>query len=173
MRHWTIDLDHSHVGFAVRHLAIATVRGRFRLFAGHIETDDAGTPLRLEATADAASIDTGVERRDAHLRSGDFLDAGAHPVLALASAHIVAGDAGAARVDATLTMRGVTHPVSLALRWHGPLAGTAGEPRLVGEATATIRRSQWGLTWNRAIEAGGMAVSDEVSLHFEVQAVPA
>ena len=173
MRHWTIDPDHSHVGFGVRHLAIATVRGRFRLFGGTVETDDDGTPHRIEATADAASIDTGVERRDAHLRSADFLDADAHPVLALASTRLVAEGAGRARIEATLAMRGATHPVTLELRWHGPVTGTGGEARLVGEATGTIRRSQWGLTWNRAIEAGGMAVSDEVTLQFEVQAVAA
>jgi polyisoprenoid-binding protein YceI len=173
MPRWTIDPDHSHVEFSVRHLAIATVRGRFRTFGGEVETDDAGTPVRVHATLDAASIDTGVAQRDAHLRSPDFLDAGAHPTLVFESTQLVPTGGQRAELAGTLTMREVTHPVALGLTWHGPLTGLAGEPRMTAEAHGVLQRSQWGLTWNRAIEAGGMAVSDDVKIALEIQVVAA
>ena len=173
MPRWTIDPDHSHVEFSVRHLAIATVKGRFRAFGGEVETDEAGTPRAVHARLDAASIDTGVAQRDAHLRSAEFLDAATHPALAFESTRIEATGRGRATLAGTLAMRGVVRDVTLDLTWHGPVAGTDGAPRLLAEAHGTIRRSEWGLTWNRAIEAGGVAVSDEVRITLDIQVVAA
>ena len=122
---WSIDPAHTSIEFSVRHLGISTVRGRFRQFSGTVEVDAAGRPTALEARIDAASIDTGVEQRDAHLRSPDFFDAERHPELHFRSTAVTAAREGKLRVTGDLTIRGQTRPVSFEVEAVAPQAVAA------------------------------------------------
>lgn len=170
MQTWNLDTDHSHVEFAVKHLGISTVKGRFKTFKGAATTTPEGALVSFAADVDTASIDTGSEQRDAHLRSGDFFDVAAFPVMRFESTNITPLGAGRFAAQGTLTIRGVTHPVSLELEMGAPAKDPWGNTKIAAEATGRIKRSEWGLTWNAALEAGGVLVSDEVKLSFDVQA---
>ena len=168
---WTIDPAHSQIEFAVKHMAISTVRGRFKRFAFDAQTDDAGDLVAVEATIDAASVDTNVEQRDAHLRSGDFLDAENHPTLVFRSTAIDRADEGEYRVTGDLTIRGTTKPVTFTLSRGQIIRDPYGNTRVAAEGTGKLSRKEWGLNWNQALELGGVLVSDEVRFTIEVQAV--
>lgn len=164
MPRYEIDKSHSNIGFSVKHLMVTTVRGRFAEFSGWVE-GDAGDPTsaRAEVEIDAASIDTNDVNRDNHLRSADFFDAAGNPKLAWkltsvrprGEAYDVTGD---------LTIRGVTHPVTLRAEIEGPISDPFGNQRLSVSATGEISRKEWGLTWNVGLETGGVLVSDKVKL---------
>lgn len=168
---WTIDADHSHLDFAVKHMTIATVRGRFRHFTFDAETNQAGDLVRLTATIDANSIDTNVGARDAHLRSADFFDAEHHPTITFRSTRIVPAADRAWDVEGDLSIRGVTRPVRLAVVLTAAIIDPDGNHRAAAEVTAKINRKDWGLNWNQALELGGMLVGDEVKISAEVEAV--
>jgi polyisoprenoid-binding protein YceI len=169
---WTIDPAHSHVEFAVRHLMVATVKGRFAEVEGTIVLDEANpASSRVEARIAAASIDTKQADRDAHLRSPDFLDAENHPYLAFRSTRVEADGRGGFTAHGDLTIRGVTGPVAL----QGEYLGTNKSPygfRVAGfSATTRINRSEFGLNWNAALETGGVMVADEVKVTLEIEAI--
>jgi polyisoprenoid-binding protein YceI len=168
---WTIDTAHSSAGFSVKHLMVSTVRGSFAGVAGTVAIDDKDvTKSKVDVTIDAKTIDTGNEKRDEHLRSADFFDVEKFPTITFKSTKVEAGDAGALKVTGDLTMHGVTKPVTLAVE---PLAATIKDPwgRTVRGASATARidRKDWGLTYNKTLDAGGVAVSDEVKLELDVE----
>jgi polyisoprenoid-binding protein YceI len=169
---WSIDPAHTHVEFAVRHMMVATVKGRFAEVEGTIVLDEANPgESRVEARIPAASIDTREERRDAHLRSADFLDAENHPYLTFRSTRVESNGRGRFTAHGDLTIRGVTRPVTL----EGEYLGTNNSPfgfRVAGFSAATrINRSDFGLNWNAALETGGLMVADEVKIALEIEAV--
>jgi polyisoprenoid-binding protein YceI len=168
---WAIDPAHSVVELAVKHMMFSTVKGRFRNVAGTIvlnEADLAASSVRAEI--EAASIDTGEPARDNHLRSADFLDAEAFPSITFVSTEVVPQGRERFVVVGDLTIHGVAQEVSL----EAELVGTGTDPwggqRAGFAASTTINRSDFGLTWNQALEAGGVLVSDQVKISLEIQA---
>ncbi len=168
---YTLDPAHTSVEFVVRHLMITKVRGRFTAFDGEIElAPDSDLPRSIEATIDAASIDTREEQRDAHLRSADFFEVEKHPSLTFKSTGI-AGTPDAFTVRGKLTIRGVTRDVELAGSFEGRAADPWGGTRVGYAAHTTINRKDFGLAWNAALETGGVVVGDEVRIELNVEAV--
>lgn len=167
---WTIDPIHTTVSFGVRHLLITNVQGVFDRVTGSVRYDAAApeaSEIRVEIPAE--SVNTRAPQRDAHLRSADFFDAEHHPLITFQSTRVRAIGDDSLEVTGTLTMRGVTREVVLAV---AELAGVAadfnGQPRIGGSATATLKRSDFGMTFNKVLEAGGLAIGDEVSLRLDV-----
>lgn len=169
---WTLDATHTQVGFSVKHMAISTVRGRFTKFDGAGETDATGKLVKASFTIDTASIDTNQEQRDAHLRSADFFDAEQHPKLAFESTAIEQNGTDIT-ITGTFTMRGITKPVTL----KGETAPVVKDPWGLTRTGLTLEgklnRKDWGLTWNQALEFGGVMVSEDVKLSLELEAVAA
>jgi len=176
-RTWTIDPDHSMVEFSAKHLMITTVKGRFGAVAGTIVTDvDDPTKSSVNVTVGAGSIDTRTEQRDQHLRSPDFLDAERFPAITFVSRRVEGraerpGDEF--RVIGDLTIRGTTREVVLAASFEGEGRDPWGGTRASYSATTRIDRRDFGLTWNQALEAGGVLVGNEVKISLEVQATAA
>jgi polyisoprenoid-binding protein YceI len=171
---WTIDPTHSSVEFSVRHLMITTVRGRLGLAAGTVLTGADPAKREVAVEIDAASIDTGTEQRDAHLRSADFLDAGNHPKLVFRSDKVegdfsVPGDRF--QVIGDLTIRGVTRPATLDVTFEGEGNDPWGGERSSFTATTRIDRRDFGLTWNQGLESGGVLVGNEVTIRLDVQLI--
>lgn len=169
---WKIDPSHSLVEFAVRHLMIATVKGRFGKLDGVIEADpDDLSTLKARVEIDAASIDTRDEQRDGHLRSADFFDVENHPTLTFESRSVEPEGDGRFKLIGDLTIRGVTRPVSLDATFNGRGKDPWGGERIAFEADTTVDRRDFNLTWNTALETGGVLVGDQVKIHIEVEAV--
>lgn len=168
---FTIDPIHTNVGFTVRHLMIAKVRGHFTSVTGTIEIP-AGSdlPNAVDVTIEASSIDTREPQRDEHLRSPDFLDAATYPTLTLRSTAIT-GSPSAFKIQGDLTIHGTTRPVVLDATFEGRATDPWGNVRAGYEANTTISRKDFGLTWNQALEAGGVAVGDEVRIEISVEAI--
>jgi len=168
---WKIDPNHSTVEFAVKHLMISTVKGRFSEVEGEIVIAD-GDPSHssVTATIKAASIDTHTGQRDDHLRSADFLDAANFPELTFTSTHIT-GSKSAFEVTGDLTIRGVTREITLDVTNEGSGKDPWGGDRIAFSATTKLDRRDFGLTWNQAIEAWGVLVGNDVKVSIDVQAV--
>jgi polyisoprenoid-binding protein YceI len=169
---WRIDPVHTHVEFAVRHLMVATVKGRLGEVEGTITFDEADpTGSSVDVRIAAASVDTREPQRDAHLRSADFLDAERHPYLTFKSRRIEPGGNGEFTAYGDLTIRGVTREVAL----EGEYLGTSRSPygfQVAGFSARTrINRKDYGLNWNAALETGGVLVGDEVRINLEVEAI--
>jgi len=171
---WNIDGAHSSVQFSIRHMVIAKVRGRFAKFQGAIDLDEQTmTKSALDVTIDAASIDTGVEQRDTHLRSADFFDAEKFPTLRYRSKSVEQLGADHYRVVGELTIRDATREVPLDVEFGGRAKDPYGNERVGFTARATIDRKDFGLKWNQALEAGGVLVGEKVEIELDVQCVKA
>src|SRR5919109_1048250 len=169
---WRVDPVHSHVEFSVRHLMIATVRGRFGELAGTLTGDDNyPETASIEITIPAASIDTREPQRDAHLRSADFFDIEKYPAITFRSTRIdnVKGDHFTLVGD--LTMHGVTREVALDVTAEGRATDPWGGQRAGFTATGKVKRSDFGLTWNQALETGGVVVGDDIKISLDVELV--
>jgi len=167
---WTIDTVHSEVGFSVRHMMVSKVRGKFTKFEGEIVTAANLSDSSVIADIDLSSIDTGSEQRDGHLRSPDFFHTDEHPRMTYRSTGLRAnGDDYV--LDGELTLKGVTRPVPLKLEVNGFGPDAYGGTRAGFTATGQINRADFGVTWNAAIEGGGVVVADKVDLHLEIEAV--
>ncbi|MCX5399970.1 YceI family protein [Streptomyces sp. NBC_00102] len=171
---YTIDPAHTSIGFTVRHAMVTNVRGSFGEHEGTLVLN--GTdPHHSTASIDVkiASIDTGIADRDAHLRSGDFFDAEAFPLMTFrsTSAEQLGGDTY--RITGDLTIKDVTRPLSIDLEFNGSATDPYGNQRVGFEGSTNILRSDWGLTWNAALETGGVMVSDKVKLTFDISAIKA
>lgn len=169
---WAIDTSHSSVTFSVRHMMISNVKGEFARFSGTARFS-AAAPERasVEVEVDLASIDTHDDKRDGHLRSADFFDVERHPKMTFRSTAVRRAGDGLS-IDGDLTIKGVTRKVTLAV--DGPTGEHAdpwGNLRVGASATATIKRSEFGITWNTALEAGGVLVGDDVKIHVDVSLV--
>jgi polyisoprenoid-binding protein YceI len=167
---WAIDPMHSEVGFSVRHLMVSKVRGKFNKFSGQIVTGEDLPSSSVTAEIELASIETGAEPRDAHLRSPDFFDIENYPLMTYRSTGIRA-DGDGYIVDGELTLKGVTRSVPLKLEVNGFGPDPYGGTRAGFSATAEINRQDFGVNWNAAIEGGGVVVSDKVAIHLEIEAV--
>jgi polyisoprenoid-binding protein YceI len=169
---FTIDPAHSSIGFAVKHMMVATVRGRFGEFSGKVELPDGdASRARAEFAIQAASVDTNVGPRDEHLRSADFFDAANHPELRFVSSRVQSLGGDRYQADGELTMRGVTRPVSLEVELGERIRDPWGNERIGLSARGKLNRKDWGLNWNQALEAGGMLVSEEVKLEIDAALV--
>jgi len=174
---WSIDATHSTIEFAVKHMMLTTVRGRVAGVRGTIEIDaENPTASSAEVELDATSLDTGAEQRDAHLRSPDFFDVAQFPTITFRTRRIdgaKAEEGTSFRVVGDLTIRGVTREVVLAVTYEGQGRDPWGGDRVSFSATGTLDRRDFGLTWNAALETGGVLVSNDVKLRLDVQAVRA
>ena len=169
---WNLDPAHTSVQFSVRHLMVSTVRGAFAKVTGTVQVDEKDlTRTKLQATIDAASIDTRIEKRDAHLKSPDFLDVAKYPTITFVSKKIEQVGPGHFKVTGDLTLHGITREVSLDVEGPTPeIKDPGGKVRAGAQATTKINRKDFGVTWNLALEAGGVAVSDEVTITIDVEA---
>ena len=170
---WQIDRSHSGVGFTARHLVVSKVRGGFKDFSGTIHVAEIPEDSWVNVEIDAASLDTGEPQRDAHVRSADFLDVKRFPRLTFRSTKVERDGAKGLRVTGDLTIRDVTRPVELAVEYGGAPADPYGQKRAVFSASTEIDREEFGITWNVALEAGGVLVGKRVSIDLEIQATPA
>ncbi|MFF8315371.1 YceI family protein [Streptomyces lydicus] len=169
---WTIDRPHSRIGFSVRHAMVTTVRGAFADYDSTLYFDGAQpSRSRAELVIRVASVDTGVEQRDAHLIGTDFFDARRYPEMVFRSTSTVHEGAESFRTTGDLTIRGVTRPVELQLDYLGSVLDPFGYERAGFDATTTIDRTDWGLVYNQRLEAGGAMVSEKVRLQFDISAI--
>ena len=168
---YTIDPAHSRIGFSARHAMVTTVRGQFKDFTGtaHIDTaNPAASSVQL--TIQAASIDTGVADRDGHLVSADFFDAAAYPEITFVSTR-VERDGADWTITGDLTIKGVAQPVTVEFESTGSARDPFGNLRVGFEGATSINRKDWGLTWNAALETGGVLVSEKIKLDFDISAI--
>jgi polyisoprenoid-binding protein YceI len=172
---WNIDPDHTSIGFKVRHLMVSNVKGVFGKVSGVVNVDDSDlTRSSVTATIDTTSIDTGVAKRDAHLKSADFLDVAKYPTMAFVSTGVTKVGGGNFKVTGNLTLHGVTRPVVLDVEGLAPeIRDPMGNIRRGASASATINRKDFGVIWNKMLEAGGVAVGDEVKINIEVEMIKA
>jgi polyisoprenoid-binding protein YceI len=168
---WNVDPAHSQVGFSVKHLVISNVRGEFSRYEGKVTLDeDDVARSTVEATIDAGSVSTRVADRDAHLRSPDFFDVAAYPSITFKSTKVARAGKDQLKVTGDLTLHGVTRPVVLDVAVAPEVKGMFGETRRGFTATTRISRKDYGLTWNKLVEAGP-AVGDEVGISLELEVV--
>ena len=169
---YTIDPTHSRIGFVARHAMVTKVRGSFNEFAG-TGTFDADNPANshLQLTIQAASIDTRNADRDGHLRSNDFFDMEAYPEITFVSTAVEQAGDDEFKVTGDLTIKGVTKPVTIDFEYTGTAVDPYGNHRIGIEGTTTVNRKDWGITWNTALETGGVLVGEKVTLEFEVSAI--
>lgn len=167
---WQIDPGHAEVAFVGRHLGLTKVRGRFTGVTGSVEISNDPSSSRLAVEIDMASVSSGDQARDDHLRSEDFFDVLIHPTATFTSTHI--SSAGATgTIFGELEIKGVRRPVALDVGYVGHAVDPWGGERAVFNASATINREDWGLTWNMLLEAGGFLVSKEIRIEIEVELV--
>jgi polyisoprenoid-binding protein YceI len=169
---WSIDPAHSHVEFAVRHLMISTVKGRFGVISGTLKTDESDpTRAEVEVSIDAASIDTREAQRDAHLKSADFFDVDRFPAITFRSSRVSDVNGDRFKLTGDLSIHGVTRQVTLDVTSEGRGKDPWGGERAGFSATTKIKRSEFGLTWNQVLETGGIAVGDDIKISLDIEAV--
>jgi len=170
---WNIDPDHSNLGFKIKHLMVSNVKGNFEKYSGTVEINDKDiTKSKVEVTIDTSSVNTNVKKRDDHLRSADFFDVAKYPTMAFVSKKVAVAGQDKLTVTGDFTLHGVTKEVVLDLE--GP-TGESKDPwgniRKGATATTKINRKDYGLTWNQALETGGVLVGDEVYITLEVEMI--
>ncbi|MDH4353796.1 MAG: YceI family protein [Actinomycetota bacterium] len=169
---WEIDPSHTRLAFAAKHAMVTTVRGQFDAFSGTLVLDgDDPTASSATVSIDAGSFSSGSADRDAHVRSGDFLDVETFPTLTFVARDVRRLDADRFVMVGDLTIRDTTRPVEITAELEGVTTDPFGNVRIGFSGTATISRKDFGLTWNMALEAGGVLVSDKVRITLDVSAV--
>ncbi len=169
---WNVDASHSTIGFVARHLMVSKVRGRFATFTGTLTIADDPLASKLEASAEIASVTTGDDTRDGHLKSPDFFYAEQFPTMTLVSTGIDK-DGSDYVLHTDLTIKGVTKPVDFELEFEGVSGDPWGGTRAGFSAEADVNRKDWGLEWNVALETGGVLVSEKVKIQLEIEAIKA
>ena len=169
---YQLDPVHSRLGFSARYAVVTKVHGRFDSFEGRVQLD-ASDPTRssVALTIDAASIRTNNADRDGHLRSGDFFDVEHHPTMTFESTGVTVLAKDRYRVTGDFTIKGVTRPVDLDLGYLGSCVDPYNQLRIGFEGAGSLKRSDWGLTWNVALEAGGVVLSDRIDLELDISAI--
>lgn len=168
---WNFDPAHSEISFRVRHMMFSKVTGFFHNWEGSFEFDpDDPSTAEVAVDIEAASVDTKNDDRDEHLRSGDFFDVETYPKLRFESTDVVPGEGDHFELHGELTIRDQTRPVVLEVDYHGKAVDPWGNDRVGFTATTEIQRKEFGLTWNQALEAGGVLVGDTVEVELNVQA---
>lgn len=166
---WNLDTTHTDVIFAVKHMMVTTVRGKFAAVEGSLQLDvENPTASRGSFSLKAASINTGVEQRDGHLRGADFLDVETYPEITFVTTGVVARGGSDYAVTGDLTVRGVTHPITFETEFLGLYQSMAGARRAGFHGVAKLNREDWGLTWNVALETGGVLVGKEIKLEIDL-----
>jgi len=170
---WDIDPSHSQVGFSIKHLMITDVHGDFKKFTGAVDMDDKdATKSKIEVSIDTDSIYTGDEKRDGHLKSPDFFDTAKFPKMTFKSTKITKAGKDKYKVSGDLTIKDVTKPVELAVEGPGKqIKDPWGNTRTAVSATAKIKRKDFGLTWNKDLDGGGVVLGDDVKLDFSVELI--
>jgi polyisoprenoid-binding protein YceI len=169
---YLIDPAHTRIGFIARHAMVTKVRGAFNQFEGSAVIDGTDhTTSTGQLTIQAASIDTRNEQRDAHLRSNDFLAMDDYPQITFLATNVRQTGATTLQVTGDLTIRGVTNPVTIPFQFEGAATDPYGNLRIGFEGSTIINRKDYGITWNAALETGGVLVSDKITLEFEVSAI--
>jgi polyisoprenoid-binding protein YceI len=169
---WNIDPSHSSIGFSLKHMMIATVRGRFAEFSGAVSVDEQGTTA-ITGLIQAASINTNESQRDEHLRSADFFDAATHPEIRFASTRITPAGDDRFVIVGDLTIKGVTREITLDTDVNGAGVDPYGNERVALEARGEINRKDFGLNWNQVLEAGGVLVGEKVKIVLDLSTVRA
>ena len=168
---WELDTAHSEVAFAVKHMMISTVKGKFTSFAASVSLDPKNvTAASVEASVDIASIHTGEEQRDGHLKSGDFFDAEQHPKMTFKSTSVTQSGT-AVTIAGDLTIKGSTKPVTLKGTMEGPAKDPWGNQRVGFSLATEIDREDFGLTWNQVLETGGVLVGKKVKISVEAELI--
>lgn len=169
---YSIDASHSTIGFTVRHAMVTNVKGKFNDFSGSLRLDG-GDPSASTASLDIKmdSIDTGSADRDGHLRSADFFKIEEFPTMTFRSTKAESLGGEDYRITGDLTILGTTKPIGIDLEFNGSAKDPFGNERVGFEGKAEILRSEWGLTWNAALETGGVLVSDKIKLNFDISAI--
>lgn len=167
---WVIDKAHSGAFFSVKHMMVTNVRGEFGSLSGTVEYDGKDVKsVKVEATIDAASINTREPKRDEHLRSADFFDVENHPTITFRSKSAAPAGEAKFKVVGDLTMRGVTKEVTLEVEGPtAPIQDSRGNTKIGATATTTLNRKDFGVSWNRVLDAGGVVVGDEVKVTIEL-----
>ena len=169
---YTVDPAHTRIGFVARHAMVTKVRGSFDEFAGTAVLDGANPAnSRVEVTIEAASIDTRNAQRDEHLRGNDFLAMQEYPKITFASTGVRQAGESTFEVTGDLTIKGVTNEITIPFEFEGAAKDPFGNQRVGFEGSVTINRRDYGVTWNAALEGGGVLVSDKVTLEFEISAI--
>ena len=169
---YTIDASHTRIGFVARHAMITKVRGSFNEFEGTAVVDgDNPEKSSAKVVIKTASIDTRNEQRDGHLRTNDFLDPETYPEITFTTTSVKAVDADNYEVTGDLTIKGVTKSITVPFAFEGAAKDPFGNVRIGFEGSVTINRQDFGITWNAALETGGVLVSDKITLEFEVSAI--
>ncbi|MFI7412433.1 YceI family protein [Streptomyces sp. NPDC049627] len=169
---YTIDTAHSTIGFTVRHAMVTNVKGKFLDFSGSLHLDGSD-PSASTASIDVKmdSIDTGSADRDGHLKSADFFKIDEFPTMTFRSTAAEALGGEDYRITGDLTILGTTKPITIDLEFNGAAKDPFGNERVGFEGKAEIKRSEWGLTWNAALETGGVLISDKIKLNFDISAI--
>ena len=169
---YNLDLSHSRIGFSARHAMVTKVRGSFKEFEGTARLDAIDpSQSTVQVVIKAASIDTGNADRDNHLRSNDFFDMETHPEILFASTSVEDLGDRSYRVTGDLSIKGVTKPVAIDFEYTGNAVDPYNNVRVGLEGSVTVNRKDWGITWNAPLEAGGILVSEKVTLEFDISAV--
>jgi len=170
---WNIDPDHTNVGFKVRHLMISNVKGNFEKHTGVVDINDKDiTKSKVQVSIDTASINTNVQKRDEHLRSADFFDVAKFPTMTFVSKKVAKAGKDKLKVTGDLTLHGITKEVVLDVE--GPTSESKdpwGVIRRGAVASTKINRKDFGLAWNKALETGGVAVGDEITINLEIEMI--
>jgi polyisoprenoid-binding protein YceI len=169
---WVIDTAHSTVSFVVRHLMLSKVRGRFNKFEGTIEVAEAPADSKVEATIDAASLDTGDPARDGHVKSADFLDVETYPTFTFTGSGPVQKAGAKFSITGDLTVRGITKPITLEAEFHGVVTHHLMGTRMGISATGEIHREDFGVVYNETLETGGFVLGKTLTLDLEIEAAP-
>ena len=169
---WNVDPSHSTIGFVARHLMVSKVRGHFGTFSGTITIADDPLQSKVEATADIASVTTGDDTRDGHLKSADFFDLEKNPTMTLVSTGVEPKGSNYI-LHTDLTVNGITKPVDFDLEFEGVSGDPWGGTRSGFSAEADVNRKDWGLEWNVALETGGVLVGEKVKIVLEIEAIKA
>jgi polyisoprenoid-binding protein YceI len=170
---WAIDTSHSNVTFTIRHM-MSKVRGQMKVKEGWIEAENDHTTAKVDVTLDAASINTGVEARDNHLRSADgHFDVENYPIATFKSKRVEGNDPKHFKLIGDLTLHGITKEVTLNAEFNGEGKDPWGNRRVAFSAETKLNRKDFNLTWNQALETGGFLLGDDVKVEIEIQAIPA
>ena len=168
---YVIDPVHTELGFAVRHMAVSKVRGRFGTFEGTLELAASPEDSKASVTIDASSVDTRDENRDGHLRTNDFFDVENHPTWSFTTTGVKAEGPTDFKVEGDLTIRGVTRPVTLDVSFEGVVTDPYGNHRVGFSASTTVNRDDFGVSFGAVMEAGGLVVAKKVDIQIELEAV--
>jgi polyisoprenoid-binding protein YceI len=169
---WITDPNHSHIEFRVKHMMLYTVRGAFKQFSIDVDYNpSAPEDTRMDVRIETASLDTGAADRDGHLRSPDFFDVEAYPLMTFTSKRIKLMDSTHAKLTGDLTIKNVTREITLDVEYSGQVTNPWGQTSVGFTAWAVVNRKDWDLTWNLALESGGWLVGDDISINIDLELV--